>query len=63
MCPPYASPAPEGAGAYAMPPYYLCRSTDMSTGNTTLSQPGDATAAGAKARIAVAPKSVLTNPI
>ena len=27
--PPYASPAPEGAGAYAMPPYYLCRDADM----------------------------------
>jgi hypothetical protein len=47
---PYASSAPEGAGACAMPSYYLCQGgEDMSTGNTTLSQPGDATAAGAEA--------------
>jgi hypothetical protein len=64
MRPPYASPAPKGAGAYAMPLYFLCQGVDISTGNTTLSQPGDATSVrGAKARIAVAPKSVLVNPI
>jgi hypothetical protein len=53
MRPPHANPAPEGAGAYAMPPYYLWRSADMSTGNTTLSRTGGChKRAGAKARIA-----------
>jgi len=53
LLPPYASPATEVAGAYAMPPYYVCRSTDMSTGNTTLFRTGGYhKRPGAKARIA-----------
>ena len=38
--PPLRQPCPEGAGAYAMPPYYLCRGAVMSTDNTTLSLAG-----------------------
>jgi hypothetical protein len=56
----FAPPFPEGGwGACEMIPYYLCMRDCLSTGNTTLSHMGNATATGAKAKIAVALKEAL----
>jgi hypothetical protein len=48
--PPLAPPVPRGGrGAHAMSLHYLHREQHPNAGNTTLSQPGDAHAAGAEA--------------